>query len=120
MYKNTEFYQHRPQNLWLSFTLKFVGLVGSAAVAATIGVHMIHQYGAPPATAPVARQVAYFSRGIGRVGQNEHWITQASENTREWQKAKTFCQAQSQSAEQDGAGRPRGCGTIDELANSGY
>jgi hypothetical protein len=118
MYKNTEFYQHRPQNLWLSFTLKFVGLVGSAAVAATIGVHMIHRYGAPPANAPVAQQVRYFAQGLGKVGQNSHWIMEASENTAQWQKAKAYCQQKS--AEQDGVGHVQGCGTINELANSGY
>ncbi len=118
MYKNTEFYQHRPQNLWLSFGLKFVGLVGSAAIAATVGVHMIHTYGAPPADAPVAQQVQYFSQGLGKVGQNSHWIMEASENTREWRKAKAYCQSQS---EQEGsAGHVEGCGTINELANSGY
>lgn len=109
-----------PQNHWIGFGFKFVAMVGGCALVATLLGGFVHKESAPPANAPVARQVAYFSRGIGRVGQNEHWITQASENTREWQKAKSFCQAQSQSAEQDGAGRPRGCGTIDELANSGY
>ena len=103
------------QNHWIGFMFKFVGTVGGCALVATLLGGFVHEEGAPAQSAPVARQVRYFSQGIGKVGQDQHWITQASENTHEWQKAKAYCQAQSQSA-----GHARGCGTIDELANSGY
>ena len=106
------------QNHWLSFGFKFVSIVGGCALVATLLGGFVHQESAPPATAPIAQQVAYFSKDLGKVGQNSHWITQASENTAQWQKAKAYCQQES--AEQDGAGHVHGCGTIDELANSGY
>ncbi|MHB1750057.1 MAG: hypothetical protein ACYCR3_08050, partial [Acidithiobacillus sp.] len=90
-------------------------------LVATMLVGFVHKVSAPAQNAPVAQQVAYYSKGIGKVGQNQHWMTQASENTREWQKAKAYCESAERSAEQEGsAGQERGCGTINELANSGY
>ena len=100
------------QNHWIGFMFKFVGAVGGAALVATMLTGFVHKEGAPGANAPVAAQVAYFAKGIGKVGENQHWLTQASENTREWQKAKAYCQSQ------ESAGQ--GCGVVNELANSGY
>ena len=118
MYTNTSIYQHRPQtpqNLWLSFALKFVGLVGGAAVAAVMGVHMIRRYGAPSPHATAARQVAYFSKGVGRIGQNQHWLMEASQDTRAWRRASAYCQRAKYNQV-----RVRGCGIVNQLRDSGY
>jgi hypothetical protein len=114
---NNAMYIPVQQNHWISFGFKFLGVVGGCALVATLLGGFVRKEGAPGVNAPVAAQVAYFSKGVGRVGQNQHWITQASENTREWRKAKAYCQSQ-ESAGQEGSAS--GCGTIDELANSGY
>ncbi len=111
-------YIPQSQNNWISFAFKFVGMVGGAALVATLAVGFVHKEGAPSATAPVAQQVAYFSKGVGKVGQNSHWMTQASENSKEWRKAKAYCQ--SGAAQEGSTGHARGCGVVNELANSGY
>ena len=111
------------QNHWLSLLFKFTGMVGGAALVATMLTDFVHKVGAPAQSAPVAAQVAYFAKGIGKIGQNQHWTTQASENTREWQKAKAYCQSQFQEQSAEGsAGQSaeQGCSVINELANSGY
>ena len=110
---NNAMYIPVQQNHWISFGFKFLGVVGGCALVATLLGGFVRKEGAPGVNAPVAAQVAYFAKGIGKVGQNAHWTMEASENTREWQKAKAYCESQS-------AGHARGCGTIDELANSGY
>lgn len=116
---NTMQYIPTPRNHWLEFGLKFAGMVGTAALVATLATGWVKNTGAPAQNAPVAQQVQYYSKGVGRLGQNAHWTTQASENTQAWQKAKAYCQAQSAGQGQGSAGQS-GCGTIDELANSGY
>lgn len=66
-------------------------------------------------TVPVAKQVAYCLRGTGRIGENWHWTTQVSENTKEWRRASRYCQRT-----QSNEGRVRGCGVVNELREGGY
>lgn len=96
---------------------KFVAMVGGAALIGTLASGWVHKVGVTGANAPVAQQVRYYSKGVGKRGQNQHWLTQASEGTQQWQKAKAYCQAAQGSAGQE---RVQGCGTINELVNSGY
>ena len=59
----------RPAHHWLDLLVKVGTLLGGATIAAVIGVHMIHKYSPPSATAPVARIVAYYSKGgLGAAG----------------------------------------------------
>ncbi|UEO00461.1 hypothetical protein A9R16_003405 [Acidiferrobacter thiooxydans] len=53
---------------WLDLIVKAGSLLGAATAAAVIGVHMIHKYSAPTASAPVAQVVRYYSKGVGRAG----------------------------------------------------
>ncbi|MHB1565150.1 MAG: hypothetical protein ACYCXG_00250 [Acidiferrobacter sp.] len=113
------------KNHWVSFLFKFTGMVGGAALVAALATGFVHKVGAPARNAPVAAQVQYYANGIGKLGERSHWLTQASEGTRQWQKAKTYCQSQSQSQiESAGQGQGStgqgGCGTINQLAESGY
>lgn len=112
-YNDNAIYIPQSQNHWIAFGFKFVGMVGGCALVATLLTGWVHRVSAPGANAPVAQQVAYFAKGIGKVGENAHWLTQASEDTRTWQKAKAYCAGQEGSAGQ-------GCSTVNELANSGY
>ena len=114
---------------WLDLLLKVGGLLGGATTAAVIGVHMIHKYSPPSASAPVAQIVAYYSKGgLGAAGQNSHWTMEASEGTREWRQAVRYCQAQeaagqntSWNGESAGQGQgAAGCATINTLVQSGY
>ena len=115
VYTNTSIYQHSPQNLWLSFSLKFVGLAGSAAVAAVMGAHMIRAYGAPSPHATAALKVAYFSKGVGRIGQNQHWLMEASQDTRAWRRTSRYCRRMKYNRV-----RVRGCGVVNQLRESWY
>lgn len=115
----------RAAHHWLDLLVKAGALLGGATVAAVIGVHMIHKYSPPSVTAPVSQIVRYYSKGgLGAAGAGSHWTMEASEGTREWHKAVTYCQAQAQQAADlggDGAGHAvPGCETIDTLAESGY
>jgi hypothetical protein len=109
---NNAIYIPQSQNHWLSFAFKFTAMVGGAALVATLATGWVHKVGAPSANAPVAQTIAYYSKGIGRLGQNAHWTTQASEDTTQWQYAFAFCQSQGSAGQ--------GCGVVNELANSGY
>lgn len=113
-------YPYPQRNYWLDLAIKVGTLLGGAAIAATIGVHMIHKYSPPARTAPIARIVEYFGKGgIGAVGETAHWTSEASEGTREWRKAVRYCQAQAQSGE-NAKHAPAGCGAIETLVQSGY
>lgn len=102
---------------WLDLLVKAGSLLVGATAAAVIGVHMIHKYSPPTASAPVAQIVAYYGKsGMGAAGANSHWTMEASEGSREWRRAVRYCQAQAQSA---GRSAP-GCATIETLAQSGY
>lgn len=104
---------------WLDLAIKAGTLLGGAAIAATLGVHMIHAYSPPARSAPVAQIVAYYSKGVGRAGESSHWTMEASEGTLEWRKAVRYCQAQAQQSA-EGQSAPRGCAIIQTLAESGY
>lgn len=121
-------YQYTPApraHHWLDLLLKVGGLLGGATTAAVIGVHMIHKYSPPSASAPVAQIVRYFGKGgLGAAGADSHWTMEASENTAQWHKAVAYCRAQAQQSADlpgDGAGHgTSGCATIRTLAQSGY
>lgn len=118
-------YPYPQRNYWLDLAIKAGTLLGGAALAATIGVDMIHKYSPPSRTAPVAQIVRYFGKGgVGAVGENAHWTSEASEGTAGWHEAVRYCMAQAQQSADlsgDSAGHMvPGCGTIDTLAQSGY
>ena len=116
---NNAIYIPQSKNHWIGFMFKFVAMVGGCAFVATLLSRWVKDVCAPAQNALVAQQVRYYSKGIGKFGENQHWLTQASEDTTQWQKVKAYCQSQAQSAGQDGSAG-QGCGTINELANSGY
>jgi len=117
---NNAMYIPVPQNHWIGFMFKFMGMVGGAALVATMLAGWVHKVGAPAQNAPVAQQVAYFAKGVGKLGANSHWMTQASEDTQAWQKAKAYCQNQQSAGQGQGSTGQGGCGTINQLAESGY
>ena len=101
----------RAANHWLDLLVKVGTLLTGATVAAVMGAHLIHAYSPPPSrTAAVAQVVAFYSKGIGRAGENSHWTMEASEDTAEWRKAVAYCAGQA----------PAGCATINTLSESGY
>ncbi|MHB1609191.1 MAG: hypothetical protein ACYCXX_11270 [Acidiferrobacter thiooxydans] len=86
-----------------------------AAVAAVMGVYMIRAYGAPSPHATPAKQVAYYSHGVGRMGERSHRLTEASEDTSAWRRASAYCQRMKYNQV-----RVRGCGVVSQLRESGY
>ena len=114
----------RPAHHWVDLLVKLGGLLVAVTAAAIMGAHIIHSYSPPARTAPIARIVQYFGKGgLGAVGANQHWTTEASEGTREWRKAVRYCQAQAQQAADLGGNKKSGvpgCATIETLSQSGY
>ncbi len=117
----------RAQHHWVDLLVKVGGLLAGVTAAAIMGAHVINAYSPPARSAPVAQIVAYYSKGgLGAMGANQHWTTEASEGTREWAKAVRYCQsqAQAQNASWSGAGAERGatpgCSVINTLSQSGY
>lgn len=117
----------RAAHHWADLLVKAGALLGGATIAAIMGVHMIHKYSPPSATAPVAQIVRYYSKGgLGAAGAGSHWTMEASEGTREWKRAVAYCQARAQAQDADWNGESQaqhaapGCATINTLSQAGY
>lgn len=97
----TRAFSHAAKMGWLFLTIWIA--VGAANT-------MVAHDGAVP-HGSVASQVAYWSHGMGRLGQNSHWLSVASHDTRAWREAKQFCS-------QDPGGR--GCAGVQQIVDLGY